>query len=383
MKLKRDQLEQVVKYICNKLVAYFGIRPMTTLNLVLYKVHEVNIDESILKNHLYDQKIPIVVMINEYLKESFIPKQLNSIPEGYEVKTEASSSLAVAAFNREKLNNVALDLNRKYENFLQNPEKHPNYDQIWRDWYCKQRGSAGKGDSTEQWKTFWKNYLTAELSVEVQQLKESRDKFVAVKKESNVADDKSDDTVKNLQIDESPQDLFDELKIDEECILMEPKRILIEVSDDEDTSKVVEPIAPEKDINILESLTTAETPEDTTSILLSLPNQKICSDKERMKVAIQIAHELMKRNCKIDEEELERLVNFYFTEDEVQSDQAYTYDLGVLTDADFVVLYRDFGELSPEEQKDFTNAIQKVEKQDPERFEIIKRLIKGNDSNVA
>lgn len=377
MKLKKELLKQVVDVVCNKLVMHFGIRQIKPISLALYTTYEEKIAKNIEKNNLYDQNIPIVVMIIEYLKESYT-KQLNSAKEGFEVKTKAATlpkdavvtNFKFVGFNLDKLK---LELNQKFENLLQNPEKHPKYEKIWRKWYCKQRGSAGKGDTTEQWQAFWNNYLTAELSAEVQQLQELSDKIIVQEKGFDIDERINVPEAATIQIDENPQDLLTEIELDEECILIEPKRVLIEVSDDEDTTMVVEPTALEKDSA---SSTAAGTSQEVSSVFESLPYQKMCSQKERMKVAIQIAHELMKKKCKIDEGELEKLVNFYFTDDEAQNDKAYTFDLGVLTDADFVVLYGNFEDLSPEEQNDFTNALRAIEKQDPERFENIKRLLK-------
>jgi hypothetical protein len=308
------------------------------------------------------------------------PKTYDEIHQPQIIQYQPSLNTFVTSINPEtrhidKVKRIAAELDEKYDYYQQHPESHPNYHSEWRNWYLKQKGAAAKGENLQEWIKYWKDRANMLKEKEFENLRSNvvRKDERAAEIEKIVNSDVSD--VSTLSLSYSPSSLSSpnqaESEKEEECIIVEQERVLIEVSDDDDSGVQSSPKR--------QKLAASEEPSSKKKTLMKIT----LSEKERMVIAIQIAHQIFVENRQPEPEELEKLVNIYCDEGKpLKVDNRHEiFDFSDLSNDDFTVLYKNFEKLNQEEQNNYMAALKIIEKDHPERFSGISEKLKTNEAN--
>lgn len=420
-------MNKILNCVCQQIRKQFNDDfRIRSVEFNVYKSESSKIDEEILsKSTPYNEKSPKCQRMNEFLSHSLKPITITGdvlVIEKQEVITSVPimhqpslNSFVLASFDPntrhlEKIKKIARELDDKYDNYSEHPETHPNYKTEWGKWYLKQKSEIAKGGiKVQEWIKYWKDRANMlklkefrKIEAELRIKDEEKEKFDSkVVEGSNLQCDVSERdneltnstaTVENVQstapetspaspppVQQNYQD--DKNDKEEECMIIEQERVMIEVSDEEDsTAETQSPkrqklASPEQQHQ--ELLTTA------TPTFSSQP-KKLASARETMIVAIQLAHQMLLDNRQPEPEELEKLVKIYFDdredEDNDQDDEEL-FDFSALSNNDFIVLYKNFGKLMPAEQDNYMEALSLIEKQQPERFKIISEEVKKTQQN--
>lgn len=364
----------------------------------------MNIDEEILRKLArYNEKLPMCQRMNEFLSKSLNPikiidepvqvKQEDKNEKELEIDDESQSQAIqykpslntfVTSINPEtrdidKVKRIATGLDKKYDYYQQHPESHPNYHAEWRSWYLKQKEAAAKGENLQEWIKYWKDQLKKLKEEEFEELRRNIvQKDVA---KDDVSSNKSENKITSSSIlplspSYSSSSLLSpneaETEQEEECIIVEQERVLIEVSDDDDSGLQSSP----KRQKIAE-------PEKSSPQEKILPKKVVLSENERMVIAIQIAHQIFVENRQPEPEELKKLVKIYCDEEKPlkTEDHQEIFDFTDLSNDDFTVLYQNYQMLSEDEQENYVAALKVIEKEHPERFSGILEKVKGEKAN--
>lgn len=388
-------LPKVLDGVCQQIREFFKERQLTYIDFQVYKTQRTEVDGDILRNiEPYNNKHPICDRMNSYLsvtlnpikiidEPAVIPKQEKTPPRvivpvdpqpSLNAFITASTRFDPSSLHLESIKKIATELDAKYNQFLELPESHPNYNNEWRSWYVQGKKAAAKGIELQEWNKFWKNRTYRMKLEEFQKMEaELREKEKLEEKE------KSEDEGE-LVIDESMnitpgspvaiQQQEAETEKEDECVIVEMERVMIEVSDEEDETQ-----QPKR-----QKVATESSGESSSSAEVPSPPQKQTStERQRMTIAVQIAYQMIKDNRDPEPEEVGKLVKSYFGEaesDENDVEDGAGFDFSELSNDDMIILYKNFQKMTVVEQDTYMDALAAIEKAHPERYQFISQEVK-------
>lgn len=276
----KQTLSQIVDCVCSEISKNVEERKAHKVTHLDYIVSPSKLHEKILRNiEPYDENLEFVTKINRVLIANFVPiddiidfETPTKLAEpttdtGNYQKPTTSQNLVERDEYCTKAMDVLQELNQTYEDYYEDPTKHPSYIKEWVKFFEKNKGKVLKEFQLE-WKKHFKSRLIEfkrfELNQRLTQLndeltvgvKRSRNQRQIDKNSSGMeqvptdeyeSEDREEMTTKRQRVlvyDETQGGFYqvaelnensgsNEIDFNDDCILLEPKIDLIVIDDDD------------------------------------------------------------------------------------------------------------------------------------------------------